>query len=366
MHYTTHRRPQGARRLGGPVVLNAGHGRKEISEAVAHQIAADGLRAAVPTWAIRLRSSWPRASAALVPAGLDHVFFTNSGSNRSIPRSRSRSPITAPSGHGTRRRLIGRERGYHGVGFGGISVGGMVNNRQVLRQRCCRRRSPAAHLQRSRRRPTRKGQPDLGRASRRRSGAPRRAARCQQHRRGHRRAGRLLDRRAGPAAEGYLQKLREICTKHGILLIFDEVITGFGRLGASFADRILRREARSHHLRQGPHQRLHPDGRRDRVARKSTTRSWARPRRTRIELFHGYTYSAHPVACAAGLAALDIYAERRPVRSREGSLAVLGERHSQPEGHQACGRPPQSRADRRASSWSRAPASRARAARTCS
>ena len=107
--------------------------------------------------------------------------------------------------------------------------------------------------------------------------------------------------------KGYLKRLREICDKHGILLIFDEVITGFGRLGTPFARRLFRRHARHHHHRQGPHQRRHPDGRGVREAKIHD--AFMNGPEHMIEFFHGYTYSGHPVACAAGLATLDIYKE---------------------------------------------------------
>ena len=109
--------------------------------------------------------------------------------------------------------------------------------------------------------------------------------------------------------KGYLQRLREICDKHGILLIFDEVITGFGRLGAGLRRRLFRRHARHHHHRQGHHQRHHPDGRASSCASDIYDAFMTGPEAP-IELFHGYTYSGHPVACAAALATLDTYRKR--------------------------------------------------------
>ena len=113
--------------------------------------------------------------------------------------------------------------------------------------------------------------------------------------------------------KGYLKRLREICDKHGILLIFDEVITGFGRLGSPFAAQEFGVDARHDHLRQGPHQRRGADGRGARRASEIYDAFMQGPPNA-IELFHGYTYSAHPVACAAGLATLEIYRARRPAR----------------------------------------------------
>ena len=184
-------------------------------------------------WATRPRSSSPNEVVRWLPDGLDHVFFTNSGSESVDTALKIALAYHRARGEGTRTRFIGRERGYHGVGFGGISVGGMVNNRKFFGTHAAGRRPPAAHArpraQRLLARPA-----GMGRAPRRRARAHRRAARREQHRRGDRRAGGGLDRRADAAARAICKRLREICTKHGILLIFDEVITGFGRLGAPF------------------------------------------------------------------------------------------------------------------------------------
>ena len=162
------------------------------------------------------------------------MFFTNSGRRLSTPRSRSRLPMHRVRGEGTRTRLIGRERGYHGVGFGGISVGGMVNNRKFFARAAAGRRSPAAH---ARPRPqclVTRGQPEHGAAladELERLVALHDASTI---------AAVIVEPVAGSTGvllppRGYLQRLREICTRHGILLIFDEVITGFGRLGTPFA-----------------------------------------------------------------------------------------------------------------------------------
>jgi beta-alanine--pyruvate transaminase len=149
-------------------------------------------------------------------------------------RAEDRAGLSPRRGQGTRTRLIGRERGYHGVGFGGISVGGMVNNRKWFGPLLPGRGPSAAHPDLAERTPS----PRAAGARRRiwptRWSASSQPARRLQHRRRHRRA---LAGSTGVLVppKGYLKRLREICDKHGILLIFDEVITGFGRLGTSFA-----------------------------------------------------------------------------------------------------------------------------------
>ena len=185
-------------------------------------------------WAIPSPSSWPRGSTQLLARRFDHVFFTNSGSEAVDTALKIALAYHRAEGRGPRARLIGRERGYHGVGFGGISVGGIVANRKMFGSAADRRRSSAPHP-RSREERLHPRPAGLGRAPRRRSRAAGHPARCLDHRRGDRRAGRRLDRRAGPAQGLSRSACARSATKHGILLIFDEVITGFGRLGACFA-----------------------------------------------------------------------------------------------------------------------------------
>ena len=215
--------------------------------------------------------------ARLAPGDLDHVFFCNSGSEAVDTALKIALAYQNVPGQGPRTRLIGRERGYHGVGFGGISVGGMVDQPQALRLAARRRRPSAAHLQ-PRRSGLHQGRARMGRASRRRARAHRRAARRLDHRRRDRRADGGLDRRAA-AAEGLSQApardLRQ--ARHPA-----DLRRGHHRLRPSrrrLRRRALRRQARHDHLRQGRHLRHRADGRRDR-AQDHLRRLHERPRST--------------------------------------------------------------------------------------
>jgi beta-alanine--pyruvate transaminase len=310
-----YRSDDGRRVLDGTAGLwcvNAGHGRREIAQAVGEQLRTLDY---APTFQMGhpIAFRFAERLGEIAPAGLDRIFFTNSGSEAVDTALKIAVAYQRAIGQGTRTRFIGRERGYHGVGFGGISVGGLVNNRRVF--------------------PTLPGTDHL-----RHTHDPARNAFSQDLPEHGAELADDLERLVGlhgaetiaavivePMAgstgvllppKGYLERLREIATRHGILLIFDEVITGFGRLGTPFAterfgvrpDIVTTAKAitngavpmgavfcaRDVHdaLMQGPE--------------------------SAIELFHGYTYSGHPVACAAGMATLDIYA-------REGLLTRAAE-----------------------------------------
>ena len=281
---------------------NAGHGRREISEAVARQVAkldyAPSFQMGHP-----LPFELAERLAAIAPPGLNKLFFTNSGSESADTALKIALAYQRAIGQGTRTRLIGRELGYHGVGFGGLSVGGMLGNRRAFSANLLPGVDHLPHTLDLERNAFSKGLPAFGAEKADElerlvalHGAENIAAVMVEPMSGS--AGVIL-----PPA-GYLQRLREITRKHGILLIFDEVITGFGRIGEAFAAQrwgvvpdIL---TSAKGLTNGAvpmgavfvHQALFdafmggPDG---------------------IELFHGYTYSGHPLACAAALAALDIY-----------------------------------------------------------
>src|SRR5439155_940184 len=211
---------------------NAGHGRTQISSAIAKQ--AEALDYA-PPFQFGIPQAFELASriAELAPAGLDHVFFCNSGSEAADTALKIALAYHQINGQGTRTRLIGRERGYHGVGFGGISVGGIVNNRKHFGTLL----AGVDHLPHTYNRDKQaftRGEPewgahladDLGRIVALHDASTIAAV--------------IVEPMAGstgvlPAPKGYLQRLRAICNKHGILLIFDEVITGFGRVGHAFA-----------------------------------------------------------------------------------------------------------------------------------
>lgn len=287
--------------------VNAGHGRKQIASAVEKQLSTMDF---APTFqmghniafdfATRLGEIAPRGDGKI----LDRVFFTGSGSESVDTALKIAIAYQRAIGQGTRTRVIGRERGYHGVGFGGISVGGLVNNRRVFPL------LPGAdHLRHTHdleKNAFSKGQPEHG------AELADDLERMVALHGAETIAAVIVEPLAGSTGvlvppKGYLERLAAIAKKHGILLIFDEVITGFGRLGSPFAsdhfgvtpDLITTAKGltngaipmgavfASRHIYDGL---MHgPEG--------------------AIELFHGYTYSGHPAACAAGIATLDIYAE---------------------------------------------------------
>jgi beta-alanine--pyruvate transaminase len=303
MHYTT---IEGRKVLDGSAGLwcmNCGHGRKEISEAVSRQIAEMDY---APPFNMGHPSSFELASrvAALLPAGLDHVFFTNSGSESVDTALKMALAYHRAKGQGTRQKLIGRERGYHGVGFGGISVGGMVANRKWFGN-ALNGVDHLPHTYNAKEMAYSKGQPAWGAH----------LAEDLERLVALHDASNIAAVIVEPVAcstgvlvppQNYLKKLREICTKHGILLIFDEVITGFGRLGASFATEYFGVQPDIITSAKGLTNGSIPMGAVI-VSKDIYDTFMDTAAENAIELFHGYTYSAHPVACAAGLAALDIY-----------------------------------------------------------
>src|SRR5471030_1459012 len=298
MHYVT---PDGRKLLDASAGLwctNAGHNRDPIVAAIQAQAAEMDC---APAFQFAHPKAFELAArvAALAPGDLDHVFFCNSGSE---------AVDTALAYHGVRGnasrvRLIGRERGYHGVGFGGIAVGGIVNNRKQFGALF----AGVDHLPTTYNRAEQAfsiGEPEWG--------------------------AHLADALDGlvalhdastiaavivepvaastgvlPPPEGYLQRLRAICDKHGILLIFDEVITGFGRMGYAFAAERYGVVPDMITFAKGITSGSVPMG--GVLVRKHIYDAFMQGPEHVIELFHGYTYSAHPLACAAGLATLDLY-----------------------------------------------------------
>jgi beta-alanine--pyruvate transaminase len=292
--------------------VNAGHGREEIAAAVGQQLLtldyAPSFQMGHP-----LAFDFATALAKLAPAGLDRIFFTNSGSESVDTALKIALAYHRGRGEGQRTRLIGREKGYHGVGFGGISVGGLVNNRRAFLT------LPGAehlvHTHDLTRNAFSKGQPahgaekadDLERLVAL-HGAETIAAVIVEPVVGS--AGVL------PPPVGYLERLRELCTKHGILLIFDEVITGFGRLGAPFASQFFGVTPDLMTTAKGVTNGAFPMG--AVFASRAVHDAMMTGPENAMELFHGYTYSGHPAACAAGLATLEIY-------RREGLLTRAAE-----------------------------------------
>ncbi len=286
--------------------VNAGHGRKEITDAVARQIAVMDY---APPFQMGHPIAFEFASslAEIAPKGLDRVFFTNSGSESVDTALKIAIAYHRVRGEGARCRLIGRERGYHGVGFGGISVGGMVNNRKYFGMML-----PGVDHLRHTHDPARnafsKGLPEYGAEfadDLERLVALHDASTI---------AAVIVEPIAGSTGvllppKGYLKRLRELCTKLGILLIFDEVITGFGRTGSAFAAQEFDVVPDLMTCAKGLTNGAVPMG--AVFAKREIHDTFMAGPASAIELFHGYTYSAHPIACAAGLATQKIYRGER-------------------------------------------------------
>jgi beta-alanine--pyruvate transaminase len=306
MHYFT---PDGRAVLDGTAGLwctNAGHNRDPIVAAIARQ--AEELDYA-PAFQFAHPKAFELASrvAALAPADLDRVFFCNSGSEAVDTALKIALAYHHVRGEGARTRLIGRERGYHGVGFGGISVGGIVNNRKFFGSLLTGVDHLPATYSREHQAFT-KGEPEWGghlADDLQRIIALHDASTI---------AAIIVEPMAGstgvlPPPKGYLERLRAICDRHGILLIFDEVITGFGRLGHPFAAERYGVTPDLITFAKGITSGSVPMG--GVIARQHVYEAFMHGPEQTIELFHGYTYSAHPLACAAALATLDLYRDER-------------------------------------------------------
>ncbi|MFO7483514.1 aspartate aminotransferase family protein [Oceanibaculum nanhaiense] len=304
MHYTT---ADGRRILDGTAGLwcvNAGHRREKIVKAIQKQ--AEKLDYA-PSFQMGHPLSFELASrlTTMLP-GYDRVFFTGGGSESVDTALKIAIAYHRVRGEGTRTRLIGRERGYHGVGFGGISVGGIVSNRKFFGSLL-----PGVdhlpHTHSPENQAFTRGQPEWG------GHLADELERLVTLHDASNIAAVIVEPVAGSTGvlippKGYLQKLRSICDKHGILLIFDEVITGFGRLGSSFATEHFGVKPDLITTAKGLTNGCVPMG--AVFARQGIYDTFMdnAPEGT-IELFHGYTYSGHPLAAAAGLATLDVYKE---------------------------------------------------------
>jgi beta-alanine--pyruvate transaminase len=313
MHYWTDEGRQILDGVAGLWCVNAGHTRPKIVQAIASQ-AAEMDYAPPFQMAHPLAFELARRVADLAPGDLNKVFFTNSGSESVETALKMALAYHRVRGEGQRTRLIGRERGYHGVNFGGISVGGMVANRKMFGNML----GGVDHIRHTHE-PARNafsvGQPAHGAEL-----ADDLERLCALHDPSTI-AAVIVEPVAGSTGvlvppQGYLQRLRELCDKHGILLIFDEVITGFGRTGQPFAAQTFGVTPDLMTLAKGITNGCVPMG--AVVARQGLFDTFMQGPEHLIEFFHGYTYSAHPLACAAGLATLDTYAE-------EGLLTRAGE-----------------------------------------
>jgi beta-alanine--pyruvate transaminase len=304
MHYVTADGRQILDGTAGLWCVNAGHCRPRIVEAVRRQV---GEMDYAPAFQMGHPLAFELAGrlAAMFPGDLDHVFFTNSGSESVDTALKIALAYHRVRGEGTRTRLIGRERGYHGVGFGGISVGGIVNNRKFFGPLL----NGADHLPHTHdlvRNAYSRGQPEWG------AHLADDLERLVALHDASTIAAVIVEPVAGSTGvlvppKGYLERLRKICDRHGILLIFDEVITGFGRLGAAFAVDHFGVQPDLVTVAKGLTNGTVPMG--AVIARKGIYDAFMQGPENAIELFHGYTYSGHPVACAAGLATLDTYRE---------------------------------------------------------
>jgi len=302
MHYYT---PEGKPIIDGSAGMwccNAGHNRDPIVAAIQQQAAELDYP---PAFQFSHPKAFELASriAALAPGDLDHVFFCNSGSEAVDTALKIALAYHNVRGEASRARLIGRERGYHGVGFGGISVGGIVANRKMFGTML----AGVDHLPHTYNREKQaftKGEPEWG------AHLADELDRIVALHDASTIAAVIVEPMSGstgvlPPPKGYLERLRAICDKHGILLIFDEVITGFGRLGTAFAAERYGVQPDMITFAKGVTSGTVPMA--GVILRKGIYDAFMRGPEHVIELFHGYTYSAHPLACAAGLATLDVY-----------------------------------------------------------
>jgi beta-alanine--pyruvate transaminase len=314
MHFTT---AEGRQVLDGRATLwcvNAGHSRPRIVEAIRRQ-------AGELDFAASFSISHPLAFrlaervAALAPAGMGHVFFTNSGSEAIDTAMKIAIGYHRLRGEGTRTRFVGRERSYHGVNIAGISLGGVPANRKAYSGALL---PGVDHLRHTHGLPENlfsKGQPEKGvelADELERIVALHDASNI---------AALVVDPVSASGGvlvppQGYLQRLREICTRHGILLVFDEVITGWGRLGTPFAAQHFGIEPDLITFAKGVTSGAVPLG--GVIVKDAIYEAFTGGKQAGVEFFHGYTYSGHPLACAAGLATLDTYEE-------EGLLQKSGE-----------------------------------------
>jgi len=304
MHYTTSDGRQVLDGTAGLWCCNAGHARPKIVEAVAAQTAELDY---APAFQMGHPKAFELANRLvdIAPDNMEHVFYTNSGSESVETALKMAIAYHRARGEGTRTRLIGRERGYHGVNFGGISVGGIVKNRMHFGTMLAGvDHLPHTHLPEQN--AFTKGQPEHGANL-----ADDLERICALHDPSTI-AAVIVEPLAGSTGvlvppKDYLQRLRAICDKHGILLIFDEVITGFGRLGTPFAAQKFGVMPDMITTAKGLTNGVIPMG--AVLTTADIHDAFMDGPENLIELFHGYTYSGNPMACAAGLATLDTYRE---------------------------------------------------------
>jgi beta-alanine--pyruvate transaminase len=321
MHYTSDDGRQILDGTAGLWCVAAGHGRRTIAEAVQKQLMemdyAPPFQMGHPL-AFEFAEKLSRFAPGVgMGAQLDRIFFTNSGSEAVDTALKIALAYHQAKGNTTRTRLIGRQRGYHGVGFGGISVGGLPNNKRGFLM------LPGVdHIRDTH---------DLARNAFS-EGLPKHGVefaddleRVVQQHGADTIAAVIVEPVAGSAGvllppQGYLQRLRQICDKHGILLIFDEVITGFGRLGAPFGVEAFGVNPDMVTVAKALTNGAVPMG--AVFISRAIHDAMMQAPENQIEFFHGYTYSGHPVACAAGMAMLDIF-EQEQLLTRGANLEPL-------------------------------------------
>ena len=320
MYYTA---ADGRRILDGTAGLwcvNAGHCREPITRAIAEQAArmdyAPGFQMGHP-----LEFELASRLTEILPDQLDHVFFANSGSEAVDSALKIALAYWQSKGQASRTKLIGRVRAYHGVGFGGISVGGIDTNKKQFASQLLPNVDHLPHTHDAARNAFSRGQPEHGREL-----ADALETLVQKHG-ASTIAAVIIEPVAGSTGvlippKGYLQRIREICTKHDILLIFDEVITGFGRLGAPFAADYFGVAPDLMTVAKGITNASVPMG--AVFVKHDIHETIINATEQGIEFFHGYTYSGHPLACAAALATLGVYHDEG-LFERAASLATYFE-----------------------------------------
>ncbi|MBC7780700.1 MAG: aspartate aminotransferase family protein [Proteobacteria bacterium] len=303
MHYTSDDGRQVLDGCAGLWCVNAGHNRAEIISAIKQQL--DTLDFA-PTFQMGHPMAFRAAEkvASLAPAGMNHVFFANSGSESVDSALKIALAYHRARGDGTRTKFIGRERGYHGVGFGGTSVGGIPLNRKIFGGQMLPGVDHLPHTHNIREAAFSRGQPKWG------SHLAEDLERLVSLHDASNIAAVIVEPVAGstgvlPPPVGYLETLRAICDKHGILLIFDEVISGFGRMGTPFAAQYFNVSPDLICCAKGITNATIPMG--AVIVKDHVFDAFMHGPENVIDLFHGYTYSGHPVAAAAAVATLDLY-----------------------------------------------------------
>ncbi len=304
MYYTTADGRKVLDATAGLWCVNAGHCRPKIVEAIRKQA---GELDYAPAFQLAHPKAFELANRLvdIAPEGMNHVLYTNSGSESVETALKVALAYHRAKGEGSRFRLIGRERGYHGVNFGGISVGGIVANRKMFGTLLTGvDHLPHTHL--PEKNAFTKGQPEHG------GDLASELERIVTLHDPSTIAAVIVEPVAGSTGvlippQGYLKKLREICTKYGILLIFDEVITGYGRLGTPFAAQYYDVKPDIIITAKGLTNGVIPMG--AVFVTSAIHDAFMSGPEHMIEFFHGYTYSGNPMASAAALATLDTYKE---------------------------------------------------------